>query len=46
MIKRRIKAELHQLLCEYPVVTILGPRQAGKKTLARYELSHYEYSNL
>lgn len=46
MIKRRIKAELHQLLCEYPVVTILGPRQAGKTTLARYELSHYEYSNL
>ena len=46
MIKRHIFAELQKLLGEYPVVTILGPRQAGKTTLAREMLSGYEYCNL
>jgi len=45
MIKREITKECVQLLREYPVVTILGPRQAGKTTLAR-SFSEYEYSNL
>ena len=35
MIKRIIEKELHQLLKEYPVVTIFGHRQAGKTTLAK-----------
>ena len=46
MIKRHIIGELEKLLGEYPVVTILGPRQSGKTTLARNMLSNYEYCNL
>lgn len=46
MIKRQIVKELKILLKEYPVVTILGPRQAGKTTLAREFLKGYQYSNL
>lgn len=46
MIKRHIADELKRLLNEYPVVTILGPRQAGKTTLARGVLDTYEYCNL
>ena len=46
MIKRKIALELLKLLAEYPVVTILGPRQAGKTTLAKNVLNTYEYCNL
>jgi predicted AAA+ superfamily ATPase len=46
MIKRAITKELHTLLKEYPVVTILGPRQAGKTTLAKETLRGYAYSTL
>lgn len=46
MIKREITSELLKLLDEYPVVTVLGPRQAGKTTLTKMVLSNYEYSNL
>jgi uncharacterized protein len=46
MIKRQIADELDRLLDEYPIVTILGPRQAGKTTLARGMLDDYEYANL
>ena len=46
MIPRKIIHELKILLTEYPVVTILGPRQAGKTTLAKSFLKGYEYSNL
>jgi len=35
MLKRRITQELLASAAEYPVVTILGPRQSGKTTLAR-----------
>lgn len=35
MIERDLTAELRQAAAEYPVVTLLGPRQAGKTTLAR-----------
>lgn len=45
MISRDIVRECAQLLGEYPVVTIIGPRQAGKTTLAR-SFSEYEYCNL
>ena len=38
VIQRNIASELRQLLGEYPVVTVLGPRQAGKTTLVRYVL--------
>ena len=46
MIKRHIETELRKLLKEYPVVTLLGPRQAGKTTLARGALGTYDYANL
>ena len=34
MIPRRIEEELINLLADYPAVALLGPRQAGKTTLA------------
>ena len=46
MITRDIQNEFLKLLKEYPVVTILGPRQAGKTTLAAEVLKDYEYCNL
>ena len=46
MIPRQIASEFKILLEEYPVITILGPRQAGKTTLARETLPDYEYYNL
>lgn len=46
LIRRNIETELKTLLGEYPVVTILGPRQAGKTTLAKTALKDYAYSNL
>lgn len=46
MITREILSELKLLLGEYPIVTILGPRQSGKTTLVRDILTGYQYSNL
>lgn len=46
MFKRAILDELLILLSEYPIVTILGPRQSGKTTLARHLVDGYQYSNL
>jgi predicted AAA+ superfamily ATPase len=46
MIERDLKQELLTLVKEYPIVTILGPRQAGKTTLATETLATYEYCNL
>jgi predicted AAA+ superfamily ATPase len=46
MIKRELSIELVKVLKEYPVVTILGPRQSGKTTLARETLPDYLYCNL
>jgi len=46
MIKRILAKELRNLTGEYPVVTLLGPRQAGKTTLAKMVLKGYAYSNL
>ncbi len=45
MLNRRISKECSQLLTEYPVVTIIGPRQAGKTTLVK-SFSEYDYCNL
>jgi predicted AAA+ superfamily ATPase len=46
MIKRRITPELTQSAKEYPVVTILGPRQSGKTTLARKTFPKKAYFSL
>jgi len=46
MISRDLSQELLQQLKEYPAVTLLGPRQAGKTTLARGLLKNYAYVSL
>ena len=35
LIRRELAGELKRAADEYPVVTLLGPRQSGKTTLAR-----------
>lgn len=46
MIKRDIENELINLSAQYPVITITGPRQAGKTTLSKIVFNHYNYCNL
>lgn len=46
MIPRTLTPELLTQLAEYPVVTVLGPRQAGKTTLVRTALPDYDYVSL
>ena len=46
MIPRHLSRELLQQLEEYPVVTLLGPRHAGKTTLTRALLEDYAYVSL
>ena len=45
-IKRLIDLELKRCAEFFPVVTILGPRQSGKTTLAKTFFSDYSYINL
>ena len=46
MITRDISEELIRSAAEYPVVTILGPRQSGKTTLARMTFPDKPYFSL
>ena len=46
MIKRNISDHLLNLSQKYPVITITGPRQSGKTTLARAVFNQKEYFNL
>ncbi len=46
MIMRDITNEFLTQLREYPIVTVIGPRQAGKTTLVRSVLPEYEYVSL
>lgn len=46
MIKRDISKELVQAAAEYPVVTIMGPRQSGKTTLCRMTFPDRPYFSL
>ncbi len=46
MIKRAIQHELALVAKEYPVVTISGPRQSGKTTLAKMQFPKHTYCNL
>jgi predicted AAA+ superfamily ATPase len=46
MIKRTIKTELLECSREYPAVTILGPRQSGKTTLAKQAFPNHAYFSL
>ncbi len=46
MITRDMEKELIQCAAEYPVVTILGPRQSGKTTLVRMTFPQKTYFSL
>lgn len=46
MYKRHINHELKDLCCDYPVVTVIGPRQSGKTTLVREAFPNMAYVNL
>jgi hypothetical protein len=46
LINRKIETELKIVMKEYPVVTITGPRQSGKTTLAKKVYPDFNYSNL
>ncbi|WP_321413660.1 DUF4143 domain-containing protein [uncultured Desulfobacter sp.] len=46
MFDRRIENELKTTAGEYPVVTIIGPRQSGKTTLAKKIFRNHTYVNL
>lgn len=46
MIQRAVTGKLTSLFHQYPVVTITGPRQSGKTTLARAAFPHLAYRNL
>jgi len=46
MIKREISQELIQAASDYPIVTIIGPRQSGKTTLAKMTFPNYSYCTL
>ena len=46
MIEREITPRLRELLDQYPVVTLTGPRQSGKTTLCRAAFGHLRYFNL
>ncbi|MBL7219797.1 MAG: ATP-binding protein [Phycisphaerae bacterium] len=45
-IPRRIESEFAKVCSEYPVVTITGPRQSGKTSLARRCCPNHAYANL
>jgi uncharacterized protein len=46
MIKRDLAQELQLALTEYPAVTLLGPRQSGKTTLARMQVPQKPWVSL
>ena len=46
MIKRAIEPYVRKLAKEFSVVSIMGPRQTGKTTLAKSIFYNYEYVNL
>ncbi len=46
MIKRAIEPQLDRLAKQFPVITIIGPRQSGKTTLAQSHFPDYDYVNL
>ena len=46
MITREMTKELREAAAEYPVVTVLGPRQSGKTTLAKMTFPNRRYFSL
>ncbi len=46
MIKREIQVVLKKLFSQFPVVTVVGPRQSGKTTLVKTMFPKHSYANL
>ena len=46
MIPRKIAGVLKKAATQFPVLTLLGPRQSGKTTLVRFLFPDYHYINL
>lgn len=45
-IQRAVTPRIEQAHKHYPVITVTGPRQAGKSTLCRHMFAEYKYVNL
>jgi len=45
-IPRMLSSELKLSSTEYPIVTVIGPRQSGKTTLVREQFPEHSYANL
>lgn len=46
LVKRALSKKLHKYLKLFPVVAVIGPRQAGKTTFAKMELPDWRYFDL
>ncbi len=46
MFKRTLESKLKSIATNFPVVTLLGPRQAGKTTLVQSTFPHHLYTSL
>ncbi len=46
MFQRELKKELSALAKQYPIVTVVGPRQSGKTTIVRSVFPQMPYVNL
>lgn len=45
-IPRKLEPQILLLSREYPVITLIGPRQSGKTILAKHLFPDYSYINL
>jgi uncharacterized protein len=46
MLQRHLASKINELLGKYPIVSITGPRQSGKTTLAKMVRPEYQYISL
>lgn len=46
MIKRKIEKKIKELAKGFPIISIVGPRQSGKTTLAKHAFPNHEYVSL